>query len=55
MVADKEELKRKTKDELLAFLDAKLDRMDTMIRSRLNAPTTDDTLAQVLAIEQHAL
>lgn len=46
MAADKEELKRKSKEELLQYLDDKVNKMDTMIRSRLNAPS-DDTLSQV--------
>lgn len=49
LAADKEELKRRSKEELLHYLDAKLGKMDAMIRAHLDTPATiDDSVSKEL-------
>lgn len=49
LAADKEELKRRSKEELLHYLDDKLGKMDAMIRAHLDTPATiDDSVSKEL-------
>jgi hypothetical protein len=48
IAADKEELKRRILEDIHKYIDPKLLKMDTMVRSHLDAPATvDESIAKV--------